>query len=125
MHAHDDGERPVDLRELLGDAAVAGLRKASAAVLLRHVEPEQPALAELPDLVVTDPAPLLDGALVVVLAELAGGRHELADPLLLALVGARVGEDEVLVDLAEEERLREGGDALLGLGRLLCGGGLH
>src|SRR5207237_4729131 len=95
------------------------------AVLLRHVEPEQPALAELADLVIADPAPLLDGALVVVLAELASGRHELANPLLLALVGARVGEDEVLVDLAEEERLREGGDTLLRRRRLLCGGGLH
>ena len=35
VHPHDDRERPVDLGELLGDAAVAGLRQTLAAVLLR------------------------------------------------------------------------------------------
>ena len=58
-------------------------------------------------------------------ADLARGRVERADPLLLGRVGRRPREDHLLVDLAEEQRLRErGGAALgrtldLGLGRCL------
>src|SRR5206468_8152534 len=92
-----------------------------AAVLGRHVQPGQATLAELGDLVVADPARLLDRTLVVALAELARLLDQLADALLLLLVGLRVGEDELLVDLPEEERLRERGDAVLR--RRVLGGG--
>ena len=52
MDAHDHAERRVDLRELLADPAVAGLREALAAVFGGHVEAEQAALAEFGDDVV-------------------------------------------------------------------------
>ena len=48
-------------------------------------------------------------------ADLARGRVQLADPLLLVGVGRRPREDHLLVDLAEEQRLRERGDGALGL----------
>ena len=125
VDAHDHRERAVDLGELLGDAAVAGLAEPGAAVLLRHVQPQQPALAELADLVVADPAALLHGALVVVLAELAHRGHALADALALLIARGRIGEDQLLVDLAEEQRLGERRDALLPRRRLLGGRRLH
>jgi hypothetical protein len=125
VHAHDHRQRSVGLGELLEHAAVAGLRKPGAAVLLGHVEAGQAALAQLGDLVVADPALLLDGVLVVALAELARRLHEPAHLLLLLGVRLRIGEDELLVDLPEEERLGERGDAVKRLARLLGGGRLH
>jgi len=60
-------ERGLDLRDRLEHAAVAGLGEALAPVLLRHLEQEDAALAELADEVVADPAILLGLAPVVVL----------------------------------------------------------
>ena len=113
VHAEHHRERGVGLGERLEDAAVAGLREALAAVLLRHVEAAEPALAELADHVVADPALLLDRPRIDLLGGvLAQPADQIADLALLALVGPRVREDEVLVDLAQEERLRERGHAL-------------
>src|SRR5262249_16944504 len=126
VHAHDDRKRRVDLRERLENARVAGLREALAAVLLGNVEAAQPALADLADRLVADPALLLDLAAVVALAELAQRVDEPADAVLLARLGLRPREHELLVDLAEEERLCERGDRLrLGDLRLGLGRGLH
>ena len=115
VHAEHDRERRVDLGEGLEHARVAGLREALAAVALVDVEAAEPGLAELADHVVADPALLLDLAVVHARADLARGGVQVADPLLLVGVGRRPGEDHLLVDLAEEERLRERGDLALGL----------
>jgi hypothetical protein len=122
---HHHRKRPVDPAELLRDSAVAALRQALAAVLLRYVEPEQPTLAEPVDDLVAHPALGLDLAGVV---GLAGERlqrvDEVADVVLLVAVDRRERKDEVLVDLAEEQRLAEGGDLLL-RGVSLGGGSAH
>jgi hypothetical protein len=90
VDAHHDRERRVDLGEGLEDARVAGLRQPLAAVLLGHVEPAQPALAQLLDDVVSEPALLLDLARVDLrLGKLAQRRVQAAD--LLLLVGVRPG----------------------------------
>ncbi len=107
VDAEDDRERPVDLGELLEDARVAGLREALPAVALVDVEPAEPGVAELADHVVADPAVLLDLAVVDRLADRAGTGAELADLDLLVLVGLRPREDHLLVDLPEQQRLRE------------------
>src|SRR5262249_46690594 len=81
---------------------------------------------EARDHLVADPALLLDRADVVVLAaEAAQVVDQAADPLLLGFVRAREREDEVVVDLAEEEGLGEGGDGLGGGLLLLHRCGLH
>jgi hypothetical protein len=113
VDAEDDRQRAVDLPDRLEHPRVAGLREALAAVLLVDVEPEDPALAERGDRLVADPALLLDRARVVVLrAVLAQRGDQAADLLLLGVVGTREGEDEVVVDLAEEQGLGEGGDGV-------------
>ena len=115
VDAEDDRERRVDLGEGLEDPRVAGLGEALAAVLLVDVEPAEAGLAELLDRVVADPALLLDLAVVDALADLARGGVQPADLLLLVRVRLRPREHHLLVDLAEEERLRERGDLALGL----------
>jgi hypothetical protein len=125
VDAEDDRQRPVDLADRLEDPRVARLREALAAVFLVDVEPEDAALAERRDRLVADPALFLDRARVVVVAAVLAQRvDQAADLLLLGVVGAGEGEDEVVVDLAEEERLREGGDGVAARLRLLdgCGG---
>ena len=62
-------------------------------------------------------------ALVVALAELAGLLDQLASPALVVLGRPREREDEVLVDLAEEQRLGKRGDALLRVGAARAGEG--
>ena len=125
VHPEDDRERWIDLRDRLEHAAVAGLGETLAAVLLRNVEPEDAALAELEDELVADPAILLGLAPVVVLiGALAERGDQTADLLALLVARAREREDDVLVDLAEEEGLREGGDVPAARGVLSGGGGL-
>src|SRR4029079_16502350 len=78
------------------------------------VEAECPDLAEVAEHLVRDPALLLCLSRVVVLvAVLANPRIEVPDPVLLLRVGLRPREDELLVNLPEEERLRERADAFL------------
>jgi hypothetical protein len=111
VNAHDHRQRRVDLREHLGHAAVAGLRQALPAVLLVHVQAAEPGLAEGGDHLVADPAVLLGLARVDQLGrDVAQPCDQGADLVLLFGVRLRIGEDEVLVDLAEEERLREAAD---------------
>ena len=108
MHAHHDRQGRVDLREGLEHPAVAGLGEALPAVALGHVQAAQAALAELADQVVADPPVLLDPARVDRLGgELSQRGDQGADPVLLTLGGLRVGKDELVVDLAEEQRLGE------------------
>ncbi len=123
VHAEHHRQGRVDLRELLRDAAVAGLGQALAAVLLRHVQAQDPALGQPLDGLVPHPALLLD--LVGVVGQVAHRLAERADLVLLGVVGLGEGEDELLVDLAEVERLGERGDALAGVGLLLGGGRFH
>jgi hypothetical protein len=115
VHAEHDRERRVDLGEGLEDPCVARLGKALAAVALVDVEAEEPGFAEVADEVVANPPLLLDLAVVHARADLARGRVQLADALLLGGVGLGPREDHLLVDLAEEDRLGEGGDGPLGL----------
>jgi hypothetical protein len=104
VDAEHDRQGAVDLADRLEYARVAGLREALAAVLLVDVEAEDAALAECRDCLVADPALLLDRARVVVLGAVLPQRGDQpADLLLLGVVGAGEGEDEVVVDLAEEE----------------------
>ena len=127
VDAEDDRQRGVDPGEGLEHARVAGLREALAAVALRDVEAAQAALAQLADHVVADPAVLLDLARVKPGAELVRGRDQRPHVLLLGGVGLRPRKDQVLVDLAQEQGLRERGAGLLGP-RLLhpcLGRGLH
>src|SRR5205807_201468 len=93
VDAHHHGKRRVDLPELLRHAAVAGLAESAAAVLSRHVQPEEPALAELGDLVVADPALVLNSLLVVILGELARLLDQLASSSLVVLRRTRKRED--------------------------------
>ncbi len=126
VDAEDDRQGRVDLGEGLEDARVAGLREALASVGLVDVEAAQPGLAELADHVVADPPLLLDLAVVHPGPDVARGRVERPDPLLLARVRGRPREHEFLVDLAEEQRLGERRDLalrlVLDLGR---GGSFH
>jgi hypothetical protein len=101
VHPQDHRERGVDLCERLGNAAIARLGQSLAAVLLGHVQAHQPPLAELTDRVVADPALLFD--LVGVVGHLPQCRDQRANPPLFLGVGLGIGEDELLVDLAEEE----------------------
>ena len=116
VDAEDDRQRRVDLADGLEDPGVAGLGEALPAVLLLDVEAERPDLAQVAEHLVGDPALLLGLPRVVVLgAVVADPRVQITDPVLLLAVGGRPGEDQLLVDLAEEERLGERGDALLSL----------
>ena len=122
VHPEHDRQGGVDLPDRLEHARVAGLGQALAAVSLVHVEAQHPDLAEVADDLVRNPALLLDAARVVVLgAVLAKPAVEVADPLLLVGVGRGPGKDQLLVDLAQEQRLGEGRDFLLGLGLGLLG----
>ena len=109
VHAHADRQRAVDLADRLEHARVAGLRQPLAAVLLGHVEAHEPELAEVAVDLVGDPALVVDLARVDVLGRVARGSAaiELADLVGLLAARDRVREDEVLVDLAEGERLGE------------------
>ena len=87
VHAEHHRERGVGLAEHLEDAAVAGLREALAAVLLWHVQAAAPALAELADDVVADPALLLDRARVDQLSAYSRSQPTSSRTLLLLSSG--------------------------------------
>jgi hypothetical protein len=126
VDAEHDRERRVGLGERLEDAAVAGLGEPLAAVLLGHVEAAEAALAEVADQLVADPAALLNRARVDhVVRVVAQPADQLAHLALLGLVGPWVREHEPFVDLAQEERLGERGDALDRRSGLAGGRGLH
>jgi hypothetical protein len=117
MHAHDHRQGRIDLGEDLRHAAVTRLGQSLTAVLRIDVQATQARLAQRPDDVVADPPLLLRLARVDQLGgDLAEARDQRADPVLLFTVGLRIGKDELLVDLAEEQRLREATDR---------GGGFH
>jgi hypothetical protein len=120
VHAHHHRQSGVDLGEGLEHAAVARLAEALAAVSLRDVKTAEAALPKLTHEVVADPAPLLYLPRVDALGEVAQGRVQCPYPVLLLGLGPREGEDHLLVDLAQEQGLGEGGDA--GLGGGLLGG---
>jgi len=111
VDAHAYRERPVDLADGLEDPRVAGLGEPLTAVFLGDVEAHEAALAELSVGLVGNPALVVDPARVdMVGGELAKGGDQPPDLLGLSLVGKRVGEDHVLVDLPEDERLGEARD---------------
>jgi hypothetical protein len=107
MHPEHDRERRVDAGEGLEDARVPRLREALAAVFLGHVEAAEAALAELADDVVADPPLLLDLSRVEARPELVSRGDEGSDLVLLAGIRLGPGEDELLVDVAEEQGLRK------------------
>ncbi len=92
----------------LEDPRIAGLGEALPAVLLVDIEPQRTDLAQIAENLVRDPALLLRLPRVVVLgAVVANTGIQVPDPILLLTVGLGPGEDELLVDLAEKERLGE------------------
>src|SRR5262245_54604906 len=104
MDPEDDRQGPVDLADGLEHPRVAGLRETLALVLLRHVEPERPDLAEVAQDLVRDPALLLRTARVVVLlAVLPDPDVEVLDPVLLLHRRLGPGEHQLLADLSQEE----------------------
>jgi hypothetical protein len=108
VDAEDDRQGGVDLPDGLENPGVAGLRETLAAVLRVDVEPQCPDLPEVAEDPVGDPALLLGLPGVVVLGAVAADpRVQVPDPLLLLRVGGRPRKDELLVDLAEEERFGE------------------
>jgi hypothetical protein len=116
VDAEDDREGGVDLPDGLEHPGVAGLGEALAPVLLVDVEAEGADLTQVAEDLIGNPALLLGLPRVVVLgAVFADPVVQVADPILLLAVRGRPGEDQLLVDLAEEERLRERRDAFLRL----------
>jgi hypothetical protein len=111
VHAHADRQRAVDLTDRLEDARVARLGQPLAAVLLRHVQTHEAEVAQVAVDLVGDPALVVDPSRVDALGrKRPEARDELADLDGLVVAGDRIGEDDVLVDLAQRERLGEAGD---------------
>ena len=107
VNAEDDREGGVDPGKGLEHARVAGLGETLAAEALGDIEATQAALPELADHVVADPAVLLDLPRVQPGAQLVGAGDQGPDLVLLVGVGLRPRKDQLLVDLAQEQRLRE------------------
>src|SRR3954452_10701609 len=102
VDTHHDREGRVDLGERLEDAGIPGLGEPLTSVALGHVEAAEARVAQLTHQAVAEPLLLLDLPRVDVLADLARGGDQPADPLLLVAVRLGPREHHLLVDLPAE-----------------------
>jgi hypothetical protein len=101
VHTERHGQRAVECSDRLEHAGVTGLGEALTAVLLGHIESHEPALAQLAEDFIGDPALFVDAAGVDVFDEVREGRYQLAHLFGFLVRGNRIGEHDVLVDLPQ------------------------